>query len=107
MTVTTHLALDVAAKGMMFGAAVMSGVDRAVANAAERRAVAAHANAGLADRLASARDGERDALIAAHEMALELARVRAENAALRAALEAERAQSIRLALVIRQVAAAA
>lgn len=107
MSVTSHLALDVASKGLLFGSAVMAGVDRANANARDRRAVAAHANAGLADRLASAREGERDALVAAHELALELARVRAENAALRAALEAERAQSVKLALVLRQVAAAA
>lgn len=107
MSVTSHLSMDIASKGALFGAAIMSGVNRAAANSRDRRAVAAHANAGLADRLQSAREGERDALIAAHEMALELARVRAENAALVAALEAERAQSIRLALVIRQVAATA
>ncbi len=71
---------------------------------AERRAVAAHANQGLADRLASARDGEHDALVAAHELALELARTRAELAEAREALAAERAQSIRLALALRQAA---
>ncbi|QDI79014.1 hypothetical protein E8E01_00390 [Methylorubrum populi] len=107
MSVTSHLSMDIASKAAMFGVATARGIDRAFANAADRRAVAAHANAGLADRLQSAREGERDALVAAHQLALELARVRAENAALRAALEAERAQSIRLALVIRQVAAAA
>lgn len=104
MTVTTHLALDVAAKGLTFGSAVMSGVDRAVANSQARRAVAAHANAGLADRLASAREGEHDALVAAHELALELARTRAELAEAREALAVERAQSIRLALALRAVA---
>lgn len=104
MSVTSHLAADVGLKGALFGAAIMSGVNRANANARDRGAVAAHANAGLADRLASARDGERDALIAAHEMALELARVRQALAEAQAALAAERAQSIRLALALRAVA---
>lgn len=104
MSVTSHLALDVGSKAAMFGLATARGIDRAFANAAERRAVAAHANQGLADRLASAREGEHDALVAAHQLALELARVRTELAEAQAALAAERAQSIRLALALRQVA---
>lgn len=104
MTVTSHLVADVASKGLMFGLATARGIDRAFANAADRRAVAAHANQGLADRLASARDCEREALVAAHELALELARTRADLAEAQAALAAERAQSIRLALALRAVA---
>ncbi|WP_144439957.1 hypothetical protein [Methylobacterium sp. AMS5] len=96
MTVTTHLALDVASKGLMFGAAINRGIDQAFANAAIRRAQAAHSVDELALRLQVAREDEAAALEAAAAMQTELAASRAEAARLRQMLTAERATRAQL-----------
>lgn len=96
MSVTTHLALDVASKGLMFGAAINRGIDQAFANAAIRRAQAANSVDELALRLQEAREDEAAALQAASAMAAELAEARAETARLRQILTAERATRAQL-----------
>jgi DNA anti-recombination protein RmuC len=96
VTVTSHLAADVASKGLMFGLAFHRGIDRAFANAAVRREQAAHSVDELALRLQEAREDEAAALEAAAAMAAELAQARAEAARLRAQLTAERQQRAHL-----------